>query len=327
MKIKLGLSTGISVGKFGVSRPGGAVSYSISGIVFDSDGSTPVSGATITLGLSNTTSAGNGTYSITGLAAGTSGNLTVTKTGYIYGSIAVSSMTGNLTSQNFTAKANNVHTWFDYSDATLLYTDSGLTTLVTADGDVLGGVRDKSGNAHNLTQGTTSKKPIYKVNIYNGLSTGRWDGTDDTMATSAFTELPQPNTIWIVIKSGVGNAFQSWCDGILINKRHVAGHPLTSGNAGLFAGTGFGAADTDTAINVWCGIFNTASSTLYKNGVSFATGNAGSHGLTGVTLGNSYDGSLATAKDICEYVLKTGVASAGELSAMQAYLKAKWGTP
>lgn len=104
MKLKLGVSNGIKVGSFGVSKSSiaAAVTYSISGTVFDADGTTAVSGATVAIGSSNTTSAANGTFSITGLSAGTSGSLTCTKSGYSWASISVSSMNGNLSNQNFT---------------------------------------------------------------------------------------------------------------------------------------------------------------------------------------------------------------------------------
>jgi hypothetical protein len=81
---------------------GGAApaTYSISGTVYDADGTTAVSGATVAIGAASTTSAANGTYSITGLAAGTSGSLTCTKTGYSWTAVTIAAMSGNVT-QNF----------------------------------------------------------------------------------------------------------------------------------------------------------------------------------------------------------------------------------
>ena len=76
--------------------------YSISGTVYDSDGATAVEGATVALGAASTTSAANGTYTLSGLAAGVSGSLTCTKSGYSWTAISISAMSGNLTSQNYT---------------------------------------------------------------------------------------------------------------------------------------------------------------------------------------------------------------------------------
>jgi hypothetical protein len=82
-----------------VARPG---FFSISGTVYDANGTTPVSGATIALGALNATSAANGTYTIANAPPGTSGSLTCTKSGYVWKAITVTSMSGNLASQNFT---------------------------------------------------------------------------------------------------------------------------------------------------------------------------------------------------------------------------------
>ena len=79
--------------------------------------------------------------------------------------------------------------WWDWSDATKLYTDSGLTTLVSADGDPIGGVRDKSGSNYNLTQTDGTAKGLYKTNIRGGYSVGRTDGVNDYWQVASSTAL------------------------------------------------------------------------------------------------------------------------------------------
>lgn len=69
--------------------------------------------------------------------------------------------------------------WWDWSDTTKLYTDSGLTTLVASDGDPIGGVKDKSASGYNLTQTDGTAKGLYKTGINNGRSVGRTDGVND----------------------------------------------------------------------------------------------------------------------------------------------------
>jgi hypothetical protein len=76
--------------------------YSISGTVYDANGTTAVASATVALGALTATSAADGTYTISDIPAGTSGSLTCTKTGYSWTLITVAAMSGNLTVQNFT---------------------------------------------------------------------------------------------------------------------------------------------------------------------------------------------------------------------------------
>jgi hypothetical protein len=84
---------------FGVSR--GVSTYTISGTVYDADGSTAVAGATVALGALSAVSAANGTYTITSVPAGTSGSMTCTKAGYSWAAISVAAMSGNLAAQNY----------------------------------------------------------------------------------------------------------------------------------------------------------------------------------------------------------------------------------
>jgi hypothetical protein len=53
--------------------------------------------------------------------------------------------------------------WYDPSDITTLYQDSGATTPVTADGDPFGYIGDKSGNGNHMVQATAGKRPVYKT--------------------------------------------------------------------------------------------------------------------------------------------------------------------
>jgi hypothetical protein len=85
----------------GLLGGGGTVSYTISGTVYDADGSTPVEGATVALGALSAESAANGTYTINSIPPGTSGSMTCTKAGYSWTAITVSAMSGNLTGQDY----------------------------------------------------------------------------------------------------------------------------------------------------------------------------------------------------------------------------------
>jgi hypothetical protein len=69
--------------------------------------------------------------------------------------------------------------WYDPSDLSTLWQDSARTTPVTADGQPVGAIDDKSGNGNHLIQNTTSLKPIYKTS--GGLNWLKLDGVDDKL--------------------------------------------------------------------------------------------------------------------------------------------------
>lgn len=73
--------------------------------------------------------------------------------------------------------------WYDPSDLSTLFQDSAGTTPVTADGDPVGKMLDKSGNGNHLLQATAGKRPLYKTS--GGLSWLQFDGTDDVLAVNA----------------------------------------------------------------------------------------------------------------------------------------------
>jgi len=71
--------------------------------------------------------------------------------------------------------------WYDPSDLTTLFQDSAGTTPVTATGQPVGKMLDKSGNGNHATQATLSKRPIYTEG--SGLAWLAFDGVDDAIVT------------------------------------------------------------------------------------------------------------------------------------------------
>lgn len=67
--------------------------------------------------------------------------------------------------------------WYDPSDLPTLFQDSAGTTPVTADGDPVGLMLDKSGNDNHASQSTTASKPTLTADGLLG------DGDDDFMST------------------------------------------------------------------------------------------------------------------------------------------------
>lgn len=73
--------------------------------------------------------------------------------------------------------------WWDFSDASTLYTDAG-TTLVSADAQAIYQANDKSGNGLHLTQATEANRPSYQTAEINGLSVARLAGGDHMLRAS-----------------------------------------------------------------------------------------------------------------------------------------------
>ena len=88
--------------------------------------------------------------------------------------------------------------WYDPSDLTTLFQDSAGTTPVTAAGQSVGRMLDKSGRGNHATQATLAQRPTYQID-----STGRpylsFDGVDDGMVTGTIT----PGTNKVQVFSGV----------------------------------------------------------------------------------------------------------------------------
>ncbi|SMH54609.1 hypothetical protein [Maritimibacter sp. HL-12] len=75
--------------------------------------------------------------------------------------------------------------WYDLSDLSALFQDAAGTIPVAADGDPVGLVLDKSGNAHHATQATPAARPTWRTD--GDLTWIEFDGVDDHMVIPAIS--------------------------------------------------------------------------------------------------------------------------------------------
>lgn len=92
---------------------------------------------------------------------------------------------------------------YDPSDLTTLFQDAAGTIPVTADGDPVGLMLDKSGNGNHLTQAATASRPTYRTD-----GTLHWlgfDGADDGMLTSAPVDFSATDKMTIIAGASKGS--------------------------------------------------------------------------------------------------------------------------
>ncbi len=74
--------------------------------------------------------------------------------------------------------------WYDPSDLSTMFQDSAGTTPVTAVGQPVGKILDKSGRGNNATQATAAARPVLRQDA-NSKYYLEFDGVDDSLATAA----------------------------------------------------------------------------------------------------------------------------------------------
>ncbi len=205
--------------------------------------------------------------------------------------------------------------------------DAGVT-LAVADATVQQW-NDSSGMARHLSQATAGLRPQFKTAVQNGLPGVRFTvAAAGRLFSAAFASaLAQPLTLAVVGKNtGDTTDFRSFTDGILTTNKAAMYQDVTTGNLAMHGGTPL-VSSTSTANQylVLTGVFNGATSALYVNGTSAATGNAGTNSLTGLTIGSNFNGGQTyLAGDINEVLLYSGALTAAQITALNRYLGARW---
>lgn len=217
--------------------------------------------------------------------------------------------------------------WLDGSDATTLFQDVLKTTPVVADGNPVRAWEDKSGNGNDaLKAGGVDN--TYETAQINGLSAvGFVFADNDYLQTAAFSsELAQANTIFIVAYTTNAVDINSVLDGIAAGKRHFLQY-RSSGALRIDAGVVF---TTATSVNFSAAslisvVYDGASSKIYHNGSLIETGNAGTNGLTGLTVGDNYLGSGTFGGYIGEILVYPAALSDADFTQVETYMATKWG--
>lgn len=188
--------------------------------------------------------------------------------------------------------------------------------LSGADADPIASWPDVSPNGRTVTQATGTAQPSLRLNQLNGLSVVRADGGDSLVATG--WTLAQPFTLFVVAKTTATDA---------VNRNLVsqASGPAailrknTSNQLNLAAATNL--SDPDAMGNgAWfmaAATANGVSSRVALNGATAVSGDAGTNGMTGVSVLGAWTGDMYAA------YAWSGALSNAQLNALAAYFKTK----
>jgi hypothetical protein len=256
--------------------------------------------------------------------------------------------------------------WLDGADPSTLFTDTGATTAVTADGNSIAAWRDKSTNAYLFTQATAGSRPTYKTSILNGRSITRFNGTSTFLQSSAtlpfYTSSTSGGSFFVVFMATTVTTqrflmtYQNQVTNTYCGTESELGYTTGNngqGNFGMHQGCSRAtiAASGTIVINSYVlmsyilGTTGTtpANSTIFKNGTSLTPSNdqtgfysAGSYPSANnarfLNIGaRVFNGSQATdcfhSGDIAELIWYRTPLSTTERLGVESYLYSKWNIP
>jgi hypothetical protein len=242
--------------------------------------------------------------------------------------------------------------WYDPSDRSTLWQDTAGTVPVTAAGQSVARMNDKSGRSFHQLQATAASRPTYQVDA-DGRGYLAFDGTDDFMAVSGANVLGLPTAITAVVgmqrNSDVGgawllNGFQgaalaagqrAW--GLLFNVAATPGNLtafmtdelIGSNNRGTAAVT----ASSVPYVAAWVLDRTQAQASEHRirlNGVDqsplttfSANDSTGTFTDAGIMLGSQAGASAFCNMRLYGVVLRAGALSAADLAAAEAAMT--WG--
>jgi len=215
--------------------------------------------------------------------------------------------------------------WLDFSDASTLFTDDGVTNVASND-DLIYRANDKSGNGIDLKQATSNYRPLYKTSYKNGLSAAQFDL--DVLSTVSIPYTTVFSTEQSTIVAAWYPYYQhawlcSWWEPVQNNQVILTIYDnviYSAHTPGII-----GVADTDYSWRINAGVAASNGLNLYKNttliGSDPTQGSLSAANATfdiGATWGSAqrfYEGEL---------IIYNKALSDKERIALDAYLNRKW---
>jgi len=215
--------------------------------------------------------------------------------------------------------------FYDISDLTTLFeerTGASATTASSVDG-VVGTVLDKSGNAHHLTAADDAERPILRQS--GSLYYLEFDGSDDELSNSSLS-ITQAMVMGLAaaIDSSDGGAdrlFDSDDSARMVFGKQNSTKLLYGGSPFLQPTDSFPTGD-----HVWTFIADGSSSSFREDGGSdLASGDIGTNGFTGLTLGSAFSGAENLDGKIYAFVALDRLFTGNERADLETWLGGKIG--
>lgn len=225
--------------------------------------------------------------------------------------------------------------WYDASDTSTLYQSNG-GSLAAANGDPVGYWLDKSSNARHLTQASGTNKPALNTNVQNGRTAVKFDGVNDSIASSAFATSSTSRWAFCVFKTaGSASFWPVMCHGSgdatdifyletsntqFYNDIGTASGPYSQPTSAFTSGSYLlGLVWTRPAGSSVLNVSKNGSASTPTVTSPTTTPNTASVALT---VGASY--VRFGAHSICEIIYGDGAISASDQANAISYLNAKW---
>lgn len=227
----------------------------------------------------------------------------------------------------------NLVGWYDFSDETTLFTDTSRTTQVSSDGDSIAGVTDKSGSGYHLSQATSGERPLYKTGIQNGHSVARFDGTDDNLANTSYTDFPDAITVVAAVEfstSGEKMGVFEIGAGEVVNTGISMFHWTTDTVFGRWVDPDLESATFSTSTPVTAIYSLTCDGSTFlirENGVSGTSASVSglSNTLTDLVVGNMFADGFGLNGDMPELIICDAELSVDNHNRLGEYMASKWG--
>ncbi len=214
--------------------------------------------------------------------------------------------------------------WYDFGNASTLFTDTARTTLVVNNNDPVGSATDLSTLGHHLSNTGATDRPLYQTNMKNSRSACLFDGSNDYLSVASFS-LVQPTTVFAVFRALVVNSSPNavfdgtGADSMELREGSGSAYEVY---AGAFL-TQTMPAET-TSYHIISVLFNGGSSSVSKDNVNFASGNAGASNAGGLNLGRYGGGSRFLNISFAEFAVWNRTLNLSETASIQSYLNGKW---